>query len=68
MPIAIIRRGRAHGTVINQRELDVHAQCECRRQDVLSDKELTDSTFDLAFIFKNNYPFAGTFHSLREKR
>jgi hypothetical protein len=33
----------------NQRELDVHAQCERRRQDVLSDKELTDSTFDLAF-------------------
>jgi hypothetical protein len=33
----------------------------------LSDKELTDSTFDLAFIFKKNCPFARTFHSLREK-
>jgi hypothetical protein len=41
MFIAMIRRGRAHGTRINhekrnnQRELDVRGQCECRRQDVL---------------------------------
>jgi hypothetical protein len=35
MSIAMIRRGGAHGTRINQRELDVHGQCECRRQDVL---------------------------------
>jgi hypothetical protein len=38
----MIRRGGAHSTRINhhkrnnQRELDVHGQCECRWQDVLS--------------------------------
>jgi hypothetical protein len=73
MSIAIIHRGGAHGTGINhqkqnnQRELDVHAQCERRRQDVLPDKELTDNAFDLAFIFKNNYPLARTVHSLRKR-
>jgi hypothetical protein len=42
MSIAVIRRGGAHSTGINyqkrnnQRELDVHGQCECRRKDVLS--------------------------------
>jgi hypothetical protein len=41
MSIAIIRRGGAHNTRINhekrhnQRELDVHGQWKCRRQDIL---------------------------------
>jgi hypothetical protein len=42
MSIAMNHRGGAHGTRINhlkrnnQRELDVHGQCECRRHKVLS--------------------------------
>jgi hypothetical protein len=41
MSIAMIHRDGAFGTRINhqkrnnERELDVHGQCECRRQDVL---------------------------------
>jgi hypothetical protein len=51
----MIRRGGAHGTRINhqkrnnQRELDVHGQCECRPQDVfsLSEPEPWDISYSL---------------------
>jgi hypothetical protein len=66
MSITMIRRGGAHGTRINhekrneQRELDVHGQRECRRQDGLSLEEIKispDSTFWLLKVVSDQYHF-----------
>jgi low temperature requirement protein LtrA len=58
MFIAMIRRDGSHATIINhlkrsnQQELDVHAQCECRQQDVLSSQGIIRNTRLFALNFK----------------